>query len=320
MNSHKLYRIKGTVCDLLLAVMILAFTLSVAMSATVGNVGFYSHFLDDKQITAELKTALDSETEAIAQKTGIEQKAFEFAVGQNKISNVQKEIVKSAFSGSDYNYTDSAKIKSCYRDGITEFYRYNGMELDEDALEDAVPLACKAFNKVMGIQNNIEFANFAHFLSRTSVFIAVASLIFVLALCLRVFTHSGGRTKMHSHYACAFLSAGYTLVLLFVLNIVTGYSSKLYLTNNKALNIALSGGFNAYFFIEACFGAAFIIAGISMMIYVGRYYRHKAAKIKQEQEINSGVYVASQYGDVTIGDIAKGSNKEITDEEQEIHK
>ena len=57
-----------------------------------------------------------------------------------------------------------------------------------------------------------------------------------------------------------------------------------------------------------------------MMLYVGRYYRHKAAKIKQEQEINSGVYVASQYGDVTIGDIAKGSNKEITDEEQEIHK
>lgn len=44
MNSHKLYRIKGTVCDLLLAVMILVFTLSVAMSATVGNVGFYSHF------------------------------------------------------------------------------------------------------------------------------------------------------------------------------------------------------------------------------------------------------------------------------------
>ena len=103
MNSHKLYRIKGTVCDLLLAVMILVFTLSVAMSATVGNVGFYSHFLDNKQITAELKTALDCETEKIAQKTGIEQKAFEFAVGQNKISTVQKEIVKSAFSGSDYN-------------------------------------------------------------------------------------------------------------------------------------------------------------------------------------------------------------------------
>ena len=70
MNSHKLYRIKGTVCDLLLAVMILVFTLSVAMSATVGNVGFYSHFLDNKQITAELKTALDCETEKIAQKTG----------------------------------------------------------------------------------------------------------------------------------------------------------------------------------------------------------------------------------------------------------
>lgn len=310
MNSHALYRIKGTVYDLLLAVFILAFTVTVAMSATVGNVGFYSHFLNNKQITSELKASLDEETEQIAQKTGIEQKAFEFAVGQNKISTVQREIVKSAFSGSDYNYSDSSNIENCYRDGITEFYRYNGMELDENALEDAVPLACKAFNKIMGIKNNVEFSSFTHFLSKTSIFIAAASLIFALALCLRVFTYSGGRTKMYSHYACALLSAGYTLVLLFVLNVVTNYSSKLYLTDNKALNIALSGGFNAYFLIEACFGGAFIIAGISMMLYVGRYYRHKAAKIKQEQEINSGIYVASAFGDVTIGDIAKSSNKE----------
>lgn len=310
MNSHALYRIKGTVYDLLLAVFILVFTVTVAMSATVGNVGFYSHFLNNKQITSELKASLDEETEQIAQKTGIEQKAFEFAVGQNKISTVQREIVKSAFSGSDYNYSDSSNIENCYRDGITEFYRYNGMELDENALEDAVPLACKAFNKIMGIKNNVEFSNFTHFLSRTSIFIAVASLIFALALCLKVFTYSGGRTKMYSHYACALLSAGYTLVLLFVLNVVTNYSSRLYLTDNKALNIALSGGFNAYFLIEACFGGAFIIAGISMMLYVGRYYRHKAAKIKQEQEINSGIYVASAFGDVTIGDIAKSSNKE----------
>lgn len=310
MNSHALYRIKGTVYDLLLAVFILAFIVTVAMSATVGNVGFYSHFLNNKQITSELKASLDEETEQIAQKTGIEQKAFEFAVGQNKISTVQREIVKSAFSGSDYNYSDSSNIENCYRDGITEFYRYNGMELDENALEDAVPLACKAFNKIMGIKNNVEFSSFTYFLSKTSIFIAVASLIFALALCLRVFTYSGGRTKMYSHYACALLSAGYTLVLLFVLNVVTNYSSKLYLTDNKALNIALSGGFNAYFLIEACFGGAFIIAGISMMLYVGRYYRHKAAKIKQEQEINSGIYVASAFGDVTIGDIAKSSNKE----------
>lgn len=310
MNSHALYRIKGAVYDLLLAVFILAFIVTVAMSATVGNVGFYSHFLNNKQITSELKASLDEETEQIAQKTGIEQKAFEFAVGQNKISTVQREIVKSAFSGSDYNYSDSSNIENCYRDGITEFYRYNGMELDENALEDAVPLACKAFNKIMGIKNNVEFSRFTHFLSKTSIFIAAASLIFALALCLRVFTYSGGRTKMYSHYACALLSAGYTLVLLFVLNVVTNYSSKLYLTDNKALNIALSGGFNAYFLIEACFGGAFIIAGISMMLYVGRYYRHKAAKIKQEQEINSGIYVASAFGDVTIGDIAKSSNKE----------
>ena len=91
---------------------------------------------------------------------------------------------------------------------------------------------------------------------------------------------------------------------------LTGYCNKLYLTNNEALNYALSHGFNAYFFVEACFGIAFIIAGVSMMAYVSQYYRHKAARIKQEQEINHEIYVASAYGDVTIGDIAQGNIKD----------
>lgn len=313
MNTHALYRIKGTLYDLLLAAAVLVFTLTVAMSATIGNTSFYSHFLGSSQITAELKTALDEQTSLIAQNTGLEQKAFEFAVGQNKIGTVQKEIVKSAFSGTDYNYSDSSNIENCYRDGITEFYRYNGLDLDTDALEEAVPLACRAFNEVMGIHNNVEFSRFTRFLGRTSIMLAVAALVLALVLGVKVFTYSNGRTKVYSHYACALISAGDTLVLLFLVNMLTRYGDKLYLTDNAALNIALSRGFNTYMLIEACFGAAFVFAGASMILYVNRYYRHKAAKIKQEQEINKEIYVASAYGDVTIGDIAQGKDKENND-------
>ena len=310
MNMHALQRTKGIIYDLLLAVVLLCFILTAAMSATVGNTSFYSHFLNDEEITLHLKASLQEEILPIAEKTGIEEKAFEFAVGPSKISSVQKDIVRSAFSGTDYNYSDSANIEICYRYGISEFYRYNGMELDENALEEAVPLACKAFNKIMGIQNNREFYRFSLFFSRTSIILAAASLIFVLALGFKVFTYSAGRTKVFSHYACSLLSTGFTLVLLFLTNMLTGYCNKLYLTNNEALNYALSHGFNAYFFVEACFGIAFIIAGVSMMAYVSQYYRHKAARIKQEQEINHEIYVASAYGDVTIGDIAQGNIKD----------
>ena len=251
MSMHALQRTKGIIYDLLLAVALLCFILTAAMSATVGNTSFYSHFLNDEEVTLQLKSSLQEEILPIAEKTGIEEKAFEFAVGPSKISSVQKDIVRSAFSGTDYNYSDSANIEICYRYGIGE-----------------------------------------------------------LALGFKVFTYSAGRTKVFSHYACSLLSTGLTLVLLFSTNMLTGYSNKLYLTNNEALNYALSHGFNAYFFVEACFGIAFIIAGVSMMAYFSQYYRHKAARIKQEQEINHEIYVASAYGDVTIGDIAQGNIKD----------
>lgn len=127
MNTHRLYKIKTTFYDVVLALlMFLFFTVAVA-STTIGNADFYNRFLGKEEITVAVQNSLNERTKEIAKETGIEQKAFEFAVGQNKIKTLQKEIIKSAFSGVNYDYSESSNISGCYRDGITEFYRFNGL-------------------------------------------------------------------------------------------------------------------------------------------------------------------------------------------------
>ena len=112
---------------------------------------------------------------------------------------------------------------------------------------------------------------------------------------------------MYSHYACSFISAGAALVLLFVSNALMRFSDNLYLTNNDGLNYALASGFNAYFLIQACFGAALIIAGASMLGYVYKYYTDKFRKQKQERDINKTLYVKLEDGDKTIGELASNA-------------
>ena len=303
MNSHASSRINRTIADILLGFLLFLFMLMAVMSPTIGNTGYYKFALNDGSITTMLQEKLNEKTEEIAEKTGIEPKAFEFAVGQNKISTVQREIVKSAFSGANYDYSDSANIESCYADGIREYYRYNGMDLDEAALELAVPMACKALNSVMGIENNNEFSRFTYFMGKISIIVAAGLLILIVALGMRVFALSGGRTRVLSHFACSLNCAGFSLILLCLFNAITRFSDKLYMTNNDGLNYALAGGFNVYFLIEACFGVAFVIGGMSMLGYVYKHYTTKFRKQKQEQDINKTLYVKLQDGEKTIGEI-----------------
>lgn len=306
MNIRASYKTRNLISDMALALLIFLFFSFAVMSPTLGNTGFYSRYLNDGSITTQLQEKLNEETEIIANETGIEPKAFEFAVGQNKISTIQREIIKSAFSGGNYDYSDSSNIENCYRDGITEYYRFNGLELDQDALELAVPKACKALNSVMGIDNNREFKSFSKKLSETSIILAVAMLILAAALGFRMFTGAGGSTSVLSHFASSMISAGFAWVLLFVVNLIVDFCDKLYLTNNEAVNYALSGASNTYFFIEALFGIALIIGGSSMMIYVYNYYVKKAQKQKQEISINKNLYVHNEGGDdITIEEIVK---------------
>lgn len=305
MNMHTLYKIKTTFFDVLLALFLFLFFVLAVASPTIGNSDFYGKFLGGEDITQAIQTSLYEKTDEIAEKTGIEPKSFEYAVGKNKIKALQKEIVKSAFSGGNYDYSESSNIAVCYRDGIKEFYRFNGFELDEKALEEAVPLASKAFNEAMGIDNNVEFSTFVGRLGRVAVMIVVAIFALIAACSVKVFMLNDGRTKMFSHYASSMISAGLSLVAVCILNFALQFASNMYLTENDGLNIALGQAFNVYFIILACFGAVLLVGGYSMMIYVYRYYVRKAHRQKQEIEINKTLYVGSENGDKTIGEIAK---------------
>lgn len=305
MNMHILYKIKTTFFDVLLALFLFLFFVLAVASPTIGNSDFYGKFLGGEDITQAIQTSLYEKTDEIAEETGIEPKAFEYAVGKNKIKALQKEIVKSAFSGGNYDYSESSNIAVCYRDGIKEFYRFNGFELDEKALEEAVPLASKAFNEAMGIDNNVEFSTFVGRLGRVAVMIVVAIFALIAACAVKVFMLNDGRTKMFSHYASSMISAGLSLVAVCILNFALQFASNMYLTENDGLNIALGQAFNVYFIILACFGAVLLIGGYSMMIYVYHYYVRKAHHQKQEIEINKTLYVGSENGDKTIGEIAK---------------
>lgn len=305
MNMHTLYKIKTTFFDVLLALFLFLFFVLAVASPTIGNSDFYGKFLGGEDITQAIQTSLYEKTDEIAEKTGIEPKAFEYAVGKNKIKALQKEIVKSAFSGGNYDYSESSNIAVCYRDGIKEFYRFNGFELDEKALEEAVPLASNAFNEAMGIDNNVEFSIFVGRLGRVAVMIVVAIFALIAACAVKVFMLNDGRTKMFSHYASSMISAGLSLVAVCILNFALQFASNMYLTENDGLNIALGQAFNVYFIILACFGAVLLVGGYSMMIYVYRYYVRKAHRQKQEIEINKTLYVGSENGDKTIGEIAK---------------
>ena len=305
MNMHILYKIKTTFFDVLLALFLFLFFVLAVASPTIGNSDFYGKFLGGEDITQAIQTSLYEKTDEIAEETGIEPKAFEYAVGKNKIKALQKEIVKSAFSGGNYDYSESSNIAVCYRDGIKEFYRFNGFKLDEKALEEAVPLASKAFNEAMGIDNNVEFSTFVGRLGRVAVMIVVAIFALIAACAVKVFMLNDGRTKMFSHYASSMISAGLSLVVVCILNFALQFAPNMYLTENVGLNIALGQAFNVYFIILACFGAVLLIGGYSMMIFVYHYYVRKAHRQKQEIEINKTLYVGSEDGDKTIGELAK---------------
>lgn len=316
MNMHMLFKIKSTLYDVLLALLLFLFFVLAVASPTIGNADFYGKFLGGENITQAIQISLNEKTAKIADKTGLEPKAFEYAVGQNKIKTLQKEIVKSAFSGGNYDYSESSNISGCYRDGITEFYRYNGFKLDEKALDKAVPLATSAFNEAMGIDNNKEFSEFMGKLGRTTVMIVVALFVLIAALAIKIFTLNDGRTKMFGHYASAMLCAGFGLVVACALNFIFGFAQNMYLTENGGVNIAMGKAFDVYFIALACFGAVLIIGGYSMILYVYRYYIRKAQHQRQELEINKTLYVGGKDGDKTIGELIESQQETYNKQEK----
>lgn len=309
---YKIEKARRTIYDLLLALAIIAFILLVMLSPTLGHSQFYGRFItNDAEITASLQSSLKEKTDSIADKTGIAPEAFDFAVGSKKVSVTQKEISNAIFAGINYDYSDSASIRDCYHDGITEYYRYNGLELDVDALERAVPMACAAFNETYGISNNKEMNEMIRFMSRYSIVLAVAALVLGALIVLKIFTIYHGRTRVFSHYGSALLCAGNSAILIGLSNFVVHYGNRLYLTDSFAFNKAFSGASNVYFMILILFGIAFDVAGISMIRYVDTYYKRKMDKQKQEHDINRSLYVKRFDGeDKTVGEIVDNRRKD----------
>lgn len=312
MNTYKANKIRATFYDLLLAVVIVVFIMLAMLSPTLGNSHYYSSYIvGEGNVTTALQASIKEKTDAIAQQTGIEPEAFDFAIGQKKISSVQKDIVNSVFSGNNYDYSDSAGVKSGYNDGITEYYRRFGLDLDKEALERAVPMACAAFNEVMGIGNSNEMNKMITFMKRYSMVLAAVMLVAAILLSLKIFTFHGGRTKMFSHYGSALISAGEAMLLIAVSDMFVHFANRLYLTNNVGFNTAFAGGSKTYFFILSIFAIVFIIAGISMIRYVLAYYDRKARSQRQERDINQSLYVKGENGEEkTIGEIVSDRRKD----------
>lgn len=302
MSSRKTHKAESIIYDVILALLIFVFTVLIAMSPTIGNVNFYNRFIQSGDVTVKVQERLNENMADVARVTGIEEQAFKYAVGEKKISSTQKEMIKAAFNGTSYDYSESANIETCYKEGIREFYRSNGMldMLDEKALETAVPMACATFNEALGIDNNKEFKDFTYKLSRLSIVLDVGVLILAVVLGFKIFSFSRGRTKVLSHYACSLISAGTALALMFVVTMVTRYSDKLYLTNNEGINSAIASGVNVYLTILALFGIAYIVAGISLMTYVYKYYTRKTSKQQQEIAINKDLLISSDEGDISV--------------------
>lgn len=305
MAYHKSRKYLSTAMDIALAFLLFLFITFVVMSPTIGNASFYSRFASSEKVTNSIAETLKEKTDAIAQKTGIESQAFVVAVGHRAINSAKKDMMVAVFEGRKPNYNESVSIETRYREGIKEFYRSNGIDdqLNEEQLELAVELACDAFNESMGIKNNKEMNRLVGFMSKTSMILAVAILILCVVVAFKTYTMCYGSTRVLSHYASSLISAGMALVLLFATNMVLHFSSRLYLTSSAAINTVLNGGANIYFLILALFGAAFIVGGNSMMVYVYKHYSHKKAKQKQELDINRSLLVSGEDGDKTIEEI-----------------
>lgn len=312
MNTYRADKIRATLYDILLGLVVVVFVMLAILSPTLGNSHFYSRYINGNgSVTTSLQDSIKEKTDAIADETGIERSAFDFAVGQKKISSVQKDIINSVFVGNNFDYSDSASIKSSYHDGISEYYRRYGLDLDENALDRAVPMACAAFNEVMGIGNSTEMNKLVTFMQKYSIALAVAMLVAAVLLSLKIFTFHGGRTKMFSHYGSALISAGEAMLLIAVSDLGVHYADRLYLTNNFGFNTAFSSASRAYFIIVAAFAIALIIAGASMIKYVLSYYERKTNSQRQENEINRSLYVKREDGDdKTIEEIVKDRRKE----------
>ena len=279
-------KIINIVIDSIVAILLIVFTVTIITSPTLGSEDFHVSYYESEEVTLALQENLKVRTDFIAQETGVLPEAFDYAVGPIKIDTEKNHIVYAIFHGNNYDYSDSSQIKQAYREGIKEYYRSNGLEIDEATLELAVANACVAFNDTFGVTNNTQLTEFVNATSKHSMIVAIISLVLFVFFVTRIFAFNMGRTKSFAHLGSALISAGVSLVTMFVMNVAIDFTDRLYLTSNSVINNAISQATGRYFLIIAAFGVAYIGMGVTALKFVYNYYTKKNAANTQETLIN----------------------------------
>ncbi len=279
-------KVINIVIDSIVAILLIVFSVTIVASPTLGSEDFHVDYYEPEEVTYALQENLKVRTDFIAQETGILAEAFDYAVGPIKIDTEKNHIVYAIFHGSNYDYSHSSQIEDAYREGIREYYRSNGLEVDEAMLDLAVSNACVAFNDTFGVTNNAQLSQFVNATAKYSMIAAIVSLVLLVFFGTRIFVFNMGRTKSFAHLGSALVSAGMSLVTMFVMNLAVGFTDRLYLTNNSVINNAISQATGRYFLIVAAFGVAYIGLGITALNFVYNYYTKKNAATTQEAIIN----------------------------------
>lgn len=284
------------IIDSIVAILLIVFSVTIITSPTLGSEDFHVGYYESDEVTFALQENLKVRTDFIAQETGISADAFDYAVGALKIDTEKNHIVYAIFHGNNYDYSDSSQIEDTYRDGIKEYYRSNGLELDEATLELAVSNACVAFNDTFGVTNNSQLTKFVTATSKYSMIAAIISLVLLVFFATRIFAFNMGRTKSFAHLGSALISAGLSLITMFVMNLAIDFTDRLYLTNNSVINNAISQATGRYFLIIAAFGVAYVALGITALKFVYNYYMKKNAATTQEAMINKKLLLENKNG------------------------
>lgn len=274
------------IIDSVVAILLVLFTVLIIASPTLGNEEFHSKYYESDEVTLALQENLKVRTDFIAQETGVVPEAFDYAVGPIKIDDEKNRIVYAIFHGSNYDYSYSSQIEEAYREGIKEYYRSYGLEIDDATLELAVSNACVAFNDTFGVTNNSQLSKFVAVTGSYSIIGGFICLVLLVFFVTRIFAFNMGRTKSFAHLGSALISAGMSLVTLFVMNLVIGFTDKLYLTSNAVVNHAVSQATGRYFLLLGIFGVVFIGLGITALKFVYNYYIKKHFQQSQEALIN----------------------------------
>ncbi len=278
------------ICDFITVVLLVACVGCVVAFATIGHPSYYNGYYNQDEVTQQLEDKISDGNGQIAEETGIEIGAFDYALSEKiDLDRVKLTITSSIFNGVNTDYSQTENIDEAYREGILEYYRRNGLECDNAVVEKAVTLACENFNKVMGADNMNELSNSVLIVSKHTKAVSIITLALMVFFVSRMFALNLGRTKTFAHIGSVLISGGCCFITTFVMNSIIDFPRRLHITSNEIIMGAISYGTEKYLKLLATVGVILIICGIVAVRFVYNYYVNKHAYQLQEKIINEKI-------------------------------